>query len=270
MTVEAEPTPGRGLVQWLSRHPLLGLWGLIVGVASLVVSVVLFFESQKERAICYTVSASPTTIVRAGQSSDLRVHFKDKELTSDVSSIQILVWNNGKESVKRENILSPVSLALSPRDAILEARVKKTTRGLVGFQIDGANAPSGILALSWNILEAGDGALLEVIYTGTSVQVGIDGAVEGKLPIRQVFYGDKAKSSIFELVLSFVLCLPVGILAGWKQSRSKTMPPMTVLQARIGVAMAGAATSVVTFGLIAVIFLLYSEISQRPPFPFTF
>jgi hypothetical protein len=95
------PQPGdapTSALDYFARHPLVGLIGTIAGIVGVVVTLIVFFISQRSREICYMVSASPTTIVRAGQSSDLRVHYKDKELTSDVSSIQIVIWNNGKES----------------------------------------------------------------------------------------------------------------------------------------------------------------------------
>src|SRR5579864_221803 len=175
--------PG-SLVDWFARNPRIGLIGTFASVVGVPLAIVLFLASQKDRDIRYAVSASPTTIVKAGQSSDLRVHFKGQELTSDVSSIQIAIWNAGKESVRQENILSKtVSLKLVPPTSVLTARVKKMTRELVGFRVDVSNSSSGILTVSWNILELGDGALLEVIYTGTSEQVVVEGAIEGKVPI---------------------------------------------------------------------------------------
>jgi hypothetical protein len=207
------PKRSRPLVDWFAVNPRIGLIGTIASVISIPLAVLLFLASQKDRNIRYAVSASPTTIVKAGQSSDLRVQFKGKELTSDVSIMQIAVWNAGKESVKRENILSEtLSLKLEPRTTILESRIKKTTRNLVGFRMDTSKGSAGILTLSWNILEGGDGALLEVIYTGSSEQVVIEGAIEGKVPIRRVTFGDRpgfisaatfAKLIAFSLVIGF-------------------------------------------------------------------
>jgi hypothetical protein len=97
-------------LDYFAKHPLLGLIGTIASVVGVAFTVIVFFVSQRDRDIRYMVSASPTTIVRGGQSSDLRVHFKEKEVTSDVSSIQVEIWNNGKESIRGENILSPVTM----------------------------------------------------------------------------------------------------------------------------------------------------------------
>jgi len=168
VTPEATP-PRRGVVDWFALNPRIGLLGTIASVIGIPLGVALFFLAQADRDIRYSVSASPTTIVKAGQSSDLRVLFKDKDLNSDVSSIQVAIWNAGKESVKRDNILSKTMvLELEPPTSILEARIKRVTRNLVNFQVDSSANSPGILKLSWDILEQGDGAVLELIYTGTS------------------------------------------------------------------------------------------------------
>jgi hypothetical protein len=264
------PQPGdapTSALDYFARHPLVGLIGTIAGIVGVVVTLIVFFISQRSREICYMVSASPTTIVRAGQSSDLRVHYKDKELTSDVSSIQIVIWNNGKESVKGANILSAVSLQLLPRSAILEARVKKVTRSLVGFEIFNANASSGILGLSWNILESGDGALLEVIYTGTSEKVAIDGAIEDMPAVRQVFFGNDVRFTIREVVFMSLFGLAAGVLAAMKQYRSKSAA-LNITAARINVAMAFLMTSACISGLLAVGLLVFAALTLHPPFSF--
>lgn len=273
MTEDAATPPQRGAstpLGYFANHPLVGLIGTIAGIVGVALTLMVFFISQRNREICYTVSASPTTIVRAGQSSDLRVHFKDKELKSDVSSIQILIWNNGKESIRRDNILSPISLQLVPGSAILEARVKKMTRDLIGVHIDSANASSGSLGLSWNILESADGALLEVIYAGASERVKIDGAIEGKLPVRQVLLGNESKIEKWQLVVGLLLSLPAGLWAARRQHRSKTLPPMSISQARVGVLIAGLMTSMLTFALVTTALFMYLSFTQRPPFPFAF
>jgi hypothetical protein len=185
--MNAEATANRPktpFLDWFARHPVVGLAGTVTGI---FISLLLFFLSQKERDIRYATSASPTTIVKNGQSSDLKVYFKDKELTSDVSSIQIAVWNMGRETVRRENMLSKtITLRFNPPTTILEARVKRVTRNLINFQIDRSDSSSGILHCSWDVLEHGDGALLEVFYIGASGEILSDGAIEGQRPIGRV------------------------------------------------------------------------------------
>jgi hypothetical protein len=121
------------------------------------------------------------------------VHFKDKEVTSDVSSIQIAIWNAGNETVRDTNILSKrIALKFEPSTPILDARVKRVTRTLTSFRLDSSDSSGGILYCSWDVLEPGDGALLEVIYVGTSGKVITGGAIEGQIPIGRVILGRDA------------------------------------------------------------------------------
>lgn len=247
------------LLDWFARHPIVGLVGTIASILSLV----LFFLSQKDRDIRYATSASPTTIVRNGQSSDLKVYFANKELTSDVSSIQIAIWNAGKETVRRENILSKtIALKFNPPTTILEARVKTVTRNLVNFQINSSDSSSGILYCSWDILEHGDGALLEVFFVGTSGDVLSAGAIEGQLPIRRVIH-DPNVGPIPNWGLMAIL--GIAILTGVVFSVT-TYPINKSMKTAV---LNGFGSSIVTFLML---FMLASVVATliKPSVPFAF
>lgn len=229
-----EDKPGFKLPKWWLAHPLIGFIGTLASVIGIPLCLVLFFLSQQDRDVRYAVSSTPTTIVKAGQTSNLKVQFNNRELTSDVSSIQIAIWNAGKESVRRENILSEtLSLRLEPATTVLEARVKKMTRDLVAFQVGTSNSSMGILTMSWNILERGDGALLEVIYTGTSERVVIDGAIEGRMPIRRVMLGVEANIVPVPAMLALVvLSILMGLTAAVREYRKQGQTDLALCSLR--------------------------------------
>lgn len=168
-----------------SRSPRFWRWfSLITGLAS-IVSLLLWFLPDKKREIVYAVSASPTSIVKAGQTSDLRVFFRDAPVNADVSGIQIAIWNAGKESVRSDNILSKaVTVRIAQGATILSAKVKRQTRGLVKFRCQQQSSES--VACLWDILENDDGGLIEVIYAGPSGVVRVEGDIEGKVAIHSV------------------------------------------------------------------------------------
>ena len=66
-TPQSQGDAFRSPLDYFARHPLVGLIGMIAGVVGVVLTVIFFFASQRNRDIRYMVSASPTTIVRAGQ-----------------------------------------------------------------------------------------------------------------------------------------------------------------------------------------------------------
>ena len=257
-------TKPQGVIDWFARNPRVGLLGTIASLIGLPLAIVLFLASEKERDIRFEQSASPTTIIRAGQSSDLRVQFKGRDLNSDVSSLQLTIWNAGRESVRRENILSKtLTMTIVPATTILEARVKKTTRDLLGFQLENLGTS---LVISWDILEPGDGALLEVIYTGTVANVKAEGAIEGKIPITEdIPEKGLTQKERFWLVGGMLV---ISLLAALRQYLS--------LRPRAGREMAAlTATTVVIkllffmgFVVIGLKWLYSAYLRPGPPFPF--
>jgi len=64
--------------------------------------------------LSYAVNPTKTSIVKSGQSSDLHVLYKGQEVSADVTELQIAVWNKGRESIRAENFLTPITLTTSP------------------------------------------------------------------------------------------------------------------------------------------------------------
>ena len=128
-----EVPPGKtGLLDWFARNPRIGLAGTIASIVGIPLAIWLFLASEKVRELRFAVSPSQITIVKAGESSDLHVFYRQNELTSDVSAIQVELWNSGRESIRRENILSKfIKVELQPHARILEANVRRKTRDIV-------------------------------------------------------------------------------------------------------------------------------------------
>jgi len=185
------------VIDWFARNPRIGLLGTIASLVGVPISVYLFFASQELREVVYAFSASPTSIVKAGQTSGLRVFFRDLPVNEDVSGVQVEIWNVGKQSVRTENILSrTVTIHLGKSAHILSAIVKRQTRSLVGFQCQQLSPEA--LGCSWSILERGDGGLVELIYSGQGGQILVTGDIEGRAPIRRIVDLDKFASKVAE------------------------------------------------------------------------
>lgn len=114
--------PKSRMLGWFSRNPLFGLIAFLVGIISLAATICFGFASQKSRDLSLAVDPTRSTIVRAGQSSDLHVLYKGQSVSTDVTALQVEVWNGGKEPIRSEHILSPVVLQTLPRVPILEVR----------------------------------------------------------------------------------------------------------------------------------------------------
>ena len=176
-----------GIFAWIGTNPMITGVVAVVAILGFISGFVFQFWPGKNREITYHVSAFPTAVVRGGQASDLKVSFKDKVITTDLSAIQVAIWNEGKEAARRESILSKtVTITLNPALPILVARIKKSTRSVINAELEDSEMSHGILHLTWDILEQGDGVLLEIIYAGRVVHVSVNGVIEGRVPIKEL------------------------------------------------------------------------------------
>jgi hypothetical protein len=180
-------TPKNRTLEWFSENPALGLIGFVVGVVSLTATFYFGLVSLKTRDLSFTVNPTKTTIVKAGQSSDLHVLYKGQSVSTDVTALQLEIWNAGKESIRSEHILSPIILQTSPKVPILEVRLRHTTRPVCGIYLDELRLADGEVRVAWKILEHNDGAVVQLIVAGPSnVTVVSQGSVEGDPTVRLV------------------------------------------------------------------------------------
>ncbi len=122
-----------------------------------------------------------TALVTLPHNSPIRVYYGAQEVATDVTAAQVLMWNRGKESIRRENVLKPLHIYTEPSTPILEARLARVTRDVTSCAIDDSQLMRGVVGISCAILEAGDGLALQLIYAGKpEVEVRMDGVIEGQ------------------------------------------------------------------------------------------
>jgi len=174
-------------LDWFSRNPVFGLMGFIVGIVSLTATVYFGIAALKSRDLSLTVNPTKTTLVKAGQSSDLHVLYKGQSVLTDVTALQVELWNAGKESIRQEHILSPIILQTSPKLPILEVRLRHTSRPVADISLDESHLADGKVGVSWKILEQNDGAIIQFIVAGPSnVTVVGQGSMEGDPAVSSV------------------------------------------------------------------------------------
>jgi len=182
-----QPTPESrheplGVLRFFS-NPAVGIAGSLASIISLVLAVFFYFQSQHYRELTFTMLSPPTTIVQAGQASSLRVEFRGREIKSDVVAVQMLLWNRGRSSIRPEHVLTPVEITVASPASILEAKIVKQSREIVGASLsqDRSLLEKGRLPFSFKILERDDGAIVQVIFEGPrEAKLNVTGTVEGQ------------------------------------------------------------------------------------------
>ena len=117
----------------------------------------------------------------------LKVLYQDQEVKTDVTAVQVEVWNDGKESIRAENVLESIVIRTTPVVPIIDATIRKTRRALSSIELDRTQFSRGILPLSWRILENSDGAIIQIVYAGSAdVKLDIFGTIEGQNKLIQI------------------------------------------------------------------------------------
>jgi hypothetical protein len=152
-------------MDWLHRffyHPAVNLAIGVVGLLVGVVGLYLYIADQKTRGLIYTVSPVRTSIVKAGEVSELSVSYKGEPVTADVSSVQVQIWNQGRESIRQAHMHEPMVIRTADGTPILEAKIGQHTRPekpkVVGLTYDDSEKGQGRISVSvtfWNTAMAG-------------------------------------------------------------------------------------------------------------------
>jgi hypothetical protein len=165
-------------------NPAVGIIGTIIG---LVLSVYFYTLSQHHRDLVYVVNPVKTIIVKAGQLSRLSVNLDGKTIDTDLTAAQIAFWNQGNESIRKEHVLQRFTLYTQPKTPIIEATIRKTSREVVNIELDKTRFQDGALGVSWNILENGDGGIIQVVFAGgINTDILHSGVIEGQRSVGRV------------------------------------------------------------------------------------
>lgn len=167
----------------------------IMTIIGIILAIYFYSETKTKRELKYYCHPVKTTVVKAGQTSALEIFFDEEKIDSDVTAVQVAIWNNRKESIKKDDILETITLYTEPKTPIIEAVVRKRTREVIDLRIDRSSFKEGFIPVSWRILEHNDGGIIQVIFAGSpDVEILAKGIIEGQKSIKQIKYSGKLKS----------------------------------------------------------------------------
>ncbi len=144
----------------------------------------------------------------------MRVLHRNKEIQSDISAVQISIWNNGKEAIWQDNVIEDIQIKTDPPVQILEVKTRKINRQAINFSYSGDYLIEGYLPLNWKVLEKDDGALLELIYAGPpDIEISVEGDIEGQDGVQKYIREGSTSLAVFgRLLIAFVI--PLILLGG--------------------------------------------------------
>lgn len=245
--------PKGGVLRWFANNPVVGLVSFVIAVISLALTIYFGVASFRSRELSFYVNPTKTTIVKSGQSSDLHVLYKGQSVSTDVTALQVAIWNAGKESIRPEHVLAPIILSTSPKVPILEVRIRHISRPVTEIVVDTGKLAEGIVPLSWKILEHNDGAIIQMIVAGPDkTTVKIDGIVEGQRGLTLASNTNETRVILVSGV--FLIMFVAAFFAGVNSGRHNRPFISSFL------------SFVIPFVILSIIVTLLT--SSQPPLPF--
>lgn len=254
--------PGR-FSRLLNHQWFLLLAGIALGIPPSIV-VTMWFERPN---LCWVANSTRSVIVKQGEASSLKVLMGGTEVTNDLSAVQVQIWNKGRKAIRRGEVLKPVIIRFTEPVHFLESRVRSVTRPEI---VKLALTPGSNLAevkIDWEILEQGDGAVIQLTYDGsTRIPVAIHGVIEGQRNVTLVkqVAPIPRKELIVLGISSAALLLSCGFLFFTARKRG-LLSKNSITPFRPGYLIAGALTTV-GFVWLLILWRLYTP--GGPPLSF--
>jgi hypothetical protein len=138
--------------------------------------------------LTYLVHPAKTVIVKNGELSKLTVSVDGKPISSDLTGATVAFWNAGNEAIRPSHVLRPLVLWTDPPVPIVEVTIRKTSRAVVNPVVRRESREGhDRVAISWDILEADDGVLLQVIFAGSvDTNLVAEATLEGQREIKRL------------------------------------------------------------------------------------
>lgn len=189
------PKPKKKGFWRIFSHPSVNFISLILAIIGVYLAFHFYYAAKIAPRLVYFTHPVRATVLKAGQASEIKAFYRDKEISSDVTVAQIAIWNQGNAPIRKEQILKPVVVYTEDNSPILEATIRKTTRDVTELNLKTDDLQKGRLTLNWNILEPQDGGVIQIIYAGDSqANLIVEGVIEGQKEVEKSNFIEKIKS----------------------------------------------------------------------------
>jgi hypothetical protein len=188
-------------------HPNFNVVAGLFGIAGVLFGIFTYYESIKEPDLTFYVSPTRTPIVQKGNLDNFSVTLLGTPITGDLSSAEIQIWNQGKQPIRREDILKTIALRTPNGEPIYQI-TGKATRDVVGFNwITSSNKQSGVEEMDWKILEQNDGIKVQIIYGGNvNLPLILDGVIVGQKKFTQFQQNQQiTPNALIKLLIYFIV-----------------------------------------------------------------
>ena len=176
-------------VQTLFDSPYIALISLAVAIIGIVLAVIFFIKSQKNKTPCYLFSSN-TIIEGVSQTFD-EIEIRYKGQAQDLVSVtKLLLWNAGRETIDKTDLVERDQLRVTAHAQIdlLDVHIigVSTESNLVTLGKVTQQDKSSTFSINFDFLDHADYFVIQIIHNGTSSEnFSIAGKIKGVKKIVQ-------------------------------------------------------------------------------------
>lgn len=152
--------------------------GTLVGIAGILIGLILYRRSRLGGYIAFQTRGSRLIGSSGSQlEGDVTVQFRG-ETVPRITLSEIAFWNAGYATLRGADIAErdPIRATLGPSSKILRLDIVAVTRDVCGISVTDQGHE---LQFSFDFLDPGDGARLEVLHTDTCRHLDLEGTIRG-------------------------------------------------------------------------------------------
>jgi hypothetical protein len=181
---------------------------IISSVISIAITIVFgyyfLYLGNRERKPTFYLDPTRTTILDKANAANAPLQLLKSNgdtIHADVTSVYFYFFNQGTETIKRENVYEPLRIVLNDKAEILDYKLLKVSRPVSGIKLV-RDTVGNSLSINFKALEKDDGLVGQIIFEGNkNALINLEGGIDG------VKYFETHLSSIDPLYLTVAIVI---------------------------------------------------------------
>ena len=241
------------------------LWGLMT-IIGIIISIYPYIENIHSIKPVYAFKGTPLKIYTSeNPTSKIKIYAQDStQITGNIYTASLVIWNAGKEEIKKEDVRQPISILLDINSKILDYSIINETQPHINkFKVK--KIEDFLLTFDWQYFDPGAGCEIQLIYAAKdqgSIHVG--GLIQN-IYIEEVEKEININIQVGLMLLGFILLgitIPRFILLLYFKKSNHSSRLKKLLVSRI-------TSSSIMFLVLVVIFFVLSLVSINTLFGWT-
>ena len=159
---------------------------IISSTISIAITIVFgyyfLYLGNRERKPTFYLDPTRTIILDKANAANAPLQLlksNGEAIHADVTSVYFYFFNQGTETIKRENVYEPLKIVLGDKAEILDFKLLKVSRPVSGIALT-RDTISNSLAINFKVLEKDDGLVGQIIFEGNkNASINLEGGIDG-------------------------------------------------------------------------------------------